>query len=774
MKNIFVWLLILFPISFYQAAQQPPELPVAALEKKLASVSGKERVDTLNALAYRLYQRSPGTSLRFGEEALVLSEKLGCIEGEAAACANIAHASMSLQDSPKARQFYNRALEIYRKTGSSEKIADTLNHLGGAYRWANDYKTAVQIYREALKIAGEAGLDKIMIASLRNIGIVYSDVDSYEKALDYHLQALKKAEVLGDSRQIAGESLHIGRLYSLMMDNSLALKHLNHALSYFEESNLHLMAVRTHDAIGSVYLNLRKNEQALNHFRISMEIARSIGYKIGIAVSYENISTVHRMSGEFSRALADYRSALAIFREIDSKSMIATALGNIGYIYRSLKDYPQALSYFRKALSFRDELPNKRSMVHFLHAAGACCIQTKQYQLAEDYLKDAVNTAINVNNQDSLISCYQDLSQLYRVKGDPWKALDYFQLYHQKEREYLANYNSKKINRLQATYEAQKNMEIQELILSKATITRNAFIAGFILLTVILALLFKKYIYLFSFWKKEKYVGRFRLMDKLGAGAMGAVFKAHSLTKKSDIAAVKILREELFNDPGSKIRFKREATIIDKLNHPNIVTIYEMGMAKEKLFIAMEYLEGITLEEKLTSESGIPLPVCLYIMRQIAGAAAYIHSRKVIHRDLKPGNIMLITKNGDTNFVKLLDFGLAKTEYQTQLTLSGNLVGTMEYMAPEQILDAQSLPANDIFSIGVIFYRMLSGEKPFKGDTVVEIMRRIVAREPEPISRLVPQIPVELSRLVMGMISKEPAQRPPASEVVEILENLRP
>lgn len=769
MKKVILLFSTLLLIPLVLAAESPPEQTVAAMEKKLSTVSGEERADTLNALANRLYQLSPGDCIRYGEEALALSEKLGCPDREAAACTNIARGFMSLQNSQKARQYYNRALEIYKKTGGKEKIAHTLNHLGAAYRWATDYRKAMNFHRQALKIAGEAGLEKIMIASLRNIGIVYSDVDSYEKSLDYHLQALKKAETLGTPRQIAEESLHIGRLYSELMDDLQALKHFNNALAYFKNSNQRIMATQTHDAIGAVYLRSRKNQRALDHFLKSLKIAREINYKIGIAVSYENISTVHRVTGKFQQALTDYQKALSISRELGSQSMIATALGNIGYIYRSLKDYPQALSYFRMALGYRDELPNERSMVHFLHAAGVCCIQLEQYRQAEAYLKDSVNTGIRINRKDMLSACYKSLSLLYQETSKPRKALEYFKLYHQKERDFLANYNTKRINRLQAKYEAQKNKEIQELILSKARITRNAFIAGFILVTIILILLFKRYIYLFSFWKKEKHVGRFRLLDKLGTGAMGAVYKAHSLTKKSDIAAVKVLRDELFGDPNSKTRFKREATIIDKLSHPNIVNIYEIGMAKDKLFIAMEYLEGRTLEDVLTSGPRPPFQVCLHIMRQVSAAVAYIHSRKVIHRDLKPGNIMLITKDGDTNFVKLLDFGLAKSEYHTQLTLSGNLVGTLEYMAPEQVVDAISLPANDIFSMGVIFYRMLSGEKPFTGETVVEIMRKIVTKEPPPISQLVPETPAELSRLIMQMIEKEHGRRPTSQTVEESL-----
>jgi serine/threonine protein kinase len=261
-------------------------------------------------------------------------------------------------------------------------------------------------------------------------------------------------------------------------------------------------------------------------------------------------------------------------------------------------------------------------------------------------------------------------------------------------------------------------------------------------------------------------------MEKLGSGGMGSIYKAHNLMDKSDIAAVKILREELFADDNNKKRFKREAAIIDKLRHPNIIRVFEVGISKEKLFLAMEYLEGKTLEDKIKDEGQLRLRESLHIMVQISDAITYIHSKNIIHRDLKPANIMLIEKNGDPNFVKLLDFGLAKIELETRLTQTGNFLGTLQYLAPEQVLDAYSVPANDIFSMGVIFYLMLCGKRPFAGETAIDIMRQVIIKEPAKVSECSPGIPAELDTLVMKMLAKEPGQRPSAESVRDTLQRL--
>jgi serine/threonine-protein kinase len=371
---------------------------------------------------------------------------------------------------------------------------------------------------------------------------------------------------------------------------------------------------------------------------------------------------------------------------------------------------------------------------------------------------------------------------LYETRGEYRKALEYYKQYHKSDKEIFNVKSSERITEMQTRYDTLKKEKeneilrnenkIQELRLSRATFSRNAFIIGFFLVSVILTLIFKKYLYLFAFWKKEKYIGQFRLMDQIGSGAMSTIYKAHSIVDKSKIAAVKILRGELFSNENSRQRFNREAVIIDKLEHPHIIQIFARGEAGQKPFIAMEFLKGRTLASKIMAEGKLNLKESLHIMARAADALAFIHSKNIIHRDLKPANIMLIERDGDSNFVKLLDFGLAKMEFQTKLTQSGNFVGTIEYVSPEQLLDADSSPANDIFSLGVTFYKMLSGQSPFPGETVIDIMRKVIKEEPLQVTTFRTDIPGELDNLIMKMLSKKPGQRPTAESVLGTLKSL--
>lgn len=283
----------------------------------------------------------------------------------------------------------------------------------------------------------------------------------------------------------------------------------------------------------------------------------------------------------------------------------------------------------------------------------------------------------------------------------------------------------------------------------------------------------KKYIIFAGFWKREKYIGKFKLVGKIGSGGMGTIYRAKDTTQKIGTVALKVLKEELYIDDNYRKRFKQEAAIIDQLDHPNIVKVIERGQFEQKLFIAMELLRGTTLSNKIAREDEIDLKEIVDIIYQVSGALVKIHGKEIVHRDLKPDNIMLIEHKGNRNFVKLLDFGLAKTQHQTRITQTGTVLGTLNYMAPEQISDGRFSYASDVYSLGVIFYETLTKKIPFPGDNVSDIMRQILNDAPvEPIlSR--PDLTPGLNKLVLRMIAKTPESRPLAIEVLDELKEFR-
>jgi ligand-binding sensor domain-containing protein len=284
---------------------------------------------------------------------------------------------------------------------------------------------------------------------------------------------------------------------------------------------------------------------------------------------------------------------------------------------------------------------------------------------------------------------------------------------------------------------------------------------------------FIKYRYLFVFWKKTSHIGHYKLIEKIAIGGMGTVYKAQDLLDKTGIYALKLLREEFSRDETLKKRFKNEAIIIDQLDHPNIISIIDRGEQDGKMFMVTEYLTGITLHQLMEEKKHLNPLTVLDIMSQISSALIRIHSKNVIHRDLKPENIMLIEKGGNPHFVKILDFGISKSQTFTQLTQSGMLLGTLRYLSPEQVSFSEITVASDIFSLGIIFYEMLSGETPFSGETTMEVVKQILGYQPEKLNKIRPDVSKETEALILKMLAKDPQNRPTIIEVHETINSIK-
>jgi TolB-like protein len=261
-------------------------------------------------------------------------------------------------------------------------------------------------------------------------------------------------------------------------------------------------------------------------------------------------------------------------------------------------------------------------------------------------------------------------------------------------------------------------------------------------------------------------VTHYMILERLGGGGMGVVYKAED-TKLKRIVALKFLPPELTRDPEAKERLIREAQAASALDHPNICTVYEVGEADEgQMFIAMACYDAETLKKKI--ESG-PMPIheAIDIALQIAQGLANAHEKGIVHRDIKPANIML-TQDG---MVKILDFGLAKQAGQTNLTKTGSTVGTAAYMSPEQARGEEVDRRTDIWSLGVTLYEMLTGQRAFKSDYEQALVYSILSQDPKPMSDLRPEVPAELERIVQRAMAKSPDDR--YQHVEEMLSDLR-
>jgi eukaryotic-like serine/threonine-protein kinase len=253
---------------------------------------------------------------------------------------------------------------------------------------------------------------------------------------------------------------------------------------------------------------------------------------------------------------------------------------------------------------------------------------------------------------------------------------------------------------------------------------------------------------------------RYRLLSCIGQGGMGQVYRALDTAIRREVA-VKLIVPDPASGPDSVERFLREAKNTARISHPNIVEVFDFGRGPEGLFFVMELLDGESLADCVIREQRLPIARVLKIAIQLCQGLAHAHGLGVIHRDLKPANIMLLDR-GEEDFVKILDFGVAKVEGQgTQLTKTGVLIGTVEYMAPEQILGRPIDARTDIYALGALLYRLLSGAHVFPGPSAPAIIHAQVSKQPESLrSRMQNQeFPIELDQIVLRCLAKAPEHR---------------
>jgi serine/threonine protein kinase len=261
-------------------------------------------------------------------------------------------------------------------------------------------------------------------------------------------------------------------------------------------------------------------------------------------------------------------------------------------------------------------------------------------------------------------------------------------------------------------------------------------------------------------------LGPYEILSPLGAGGMGEVYRARD-TRLDRTVAIKVLPAELARDEARRARFEREARAVSALNHPHIGTLYDIGREDGVDYLVLEYLEGETIAERL-SRGALPLDQALRIGAQIADALDKAHRARIVHRDVKPGNVVL-TKSG----AKLLDFGLARVEEPVRmpgglstlptqakpLTEEGSLLGTFQYMAPEQLEGKNVDARTDVFALGSVVYEMVTGKRAFEGKSPASLIGAILKDEPQPIAAMQPMAPPALDRAVRRCLAKDPDER---------------
>jgi eukaryotic-like serine/threonine-protein kinase len=266
--------------------------------------------------------------------------------------------------------------------------------------------------------------------------------------------------------------------------------------------------------------------------------------------------------------------------------------------------------------------------------------------------------------------------------------------------------------------------------------------------------------------------GRYETGERLGSGGMSTVYKATDRILERTVA-VKILAEHLHDDERFVARFKREALAVAKLIHPNIVQVYDTGVDDGRHYIVMEYVEGRSGAQILQRQGPVEPEIAAEIGIQACAGLDYAHRRGIIHRDVKPGNLMVVggPVGGGEMIVKLTDFGIARAIEQTRITQVGSVVGTAAYLAPEQVRGEEATPATDVYALGVVLYQFLTGRLPYEGSSLAELAVRQQNEKPLPPSTYDSDVPEPLGAAVLRALEGDPNRRYASAE--ELASGLR-
>ncbi len=253
----------------------------------------------------------------------------------------------------------------------------------------------------------------------------------------------------------------------------------------------------------------------------------------------------------------------------------------------------------------------------------------------------------------------------------------------------------------------------------------------------------------------SKKLGKYNVLGEIGRGGMAVVYRARQESLDRIVAIKELDLSRSSQDPRALERFQQEAKASASLIHPSIITVHDFWQRSRKAYIAMEFIDGLELKEALGTLGPIGPVTATRIAISLCQALSYAHERGVIHRDIKPGNIMLSTQGS----VKLADFGIALVSGSADLTTTGQIIGTPSYMSPEQIRGQPLGPASEVFSLGAVLYEMLTGSKPFTGPTDVAVTHAILHKRPVRIRKLSPRVPKRLVRVIMKCLRKKPSRR---------------
>lgn len=609
-----------------------------------------------------------------------------------------------------------------------------------------------------------------MMRSILLLVLFFSPLYAKTKVQIDSINALGNAYILSnivDSKTLFKTNLLAAQKLKYATGEAAALSNLGLSLylngAYDESLSSFLKAIRIYEKLdmpsqlsalyGEMGYQMKRRDIEKSRFYMKKGISIAEAHKLSERLSglYDNYGVVLQMSHVQDSALFFYNKALSIKKSLNDTHGIPFTLNHLASVYTEKKEFVKAKEYLQQSDRYRAKEIGGYGRIVNLLVWGDLFLAMGQLDSAATNFSKATTMPGAWEHPQMMSYSYRNMAKIYEQLKNYRQA--YFnQINYTTFKDSVLNLKSNaRIAKLEIEYETEK--KDRQLAQNQLKIESRNQQLFFLIIGIGLVLTFG------IFWiiknrrsilvLRKRRISHYRLLELLGSGGMGEVFKALDLNTSQEIA-LKLHSPHLHKDGLSRQRMITEGQTMKALRHTNIVQIFEYGETRDQSYIAMEYLPGGTLLNFIEKNHPIKIDFALELTQQICSGLEYIHKQGIIHRDLTSGNILL-DENGAA---RITDFGLARTPLVNTMTTLGTAMGTLGFIAPEQITGVDISAQTDIFSLGVVLYNLFTNKMPFYGENEMALIHAIFNTEPIPPTHFNSTIPVELEAVILRCLSK--------------------
>lgn len=759
------------------AQETAPVKTVAQMEQDLAGAKGKERLSLLLELARRPEEAQ--AAIKRAEEALALAQELGAHREEGLAHTVLGGLHDAAHHAEDARAHYVQAAKLFEDLDDPVHECEALDKLAHLDLRLGQFDQALSTALKAAALEPRLESKADVIQVLNTAAIACRRKGALQDALAHLQNALALCRSGEDAQSEIKTLMHMGIIHTDLGDHEAATQVLREALALSQSAD----GFRRGEILQNLSVVCMKQGELDSGIRFQKEaidVYRAQERKQSLTKGLAHLSQLYAMKEDFETAERLLREAADLARELDLRDEYLGIMTGLGAMQMERENYPEALATLKDVLKEREQSGAILDLAGPLSTLGYLYLKMGRFDQAIETYQRQIELARQTQCPYYEAEAMMAKSEARFQSGDCAGAWGDLKRYLELRDELTSRESQKTLNEMRTRYETEKKERENEL-LKKDVALKQATIANqrmWIMLVIALSLLGlvaaiilgRLFLTSYRYWKKSHFFGQYRIVEKIGEGGAGSVYRARDMVSGTDVA-LKVLHQSLVDEVARK-RLIQERLASERLGIPQVVEVLGKGEHDDRFYLAMEYVDGRTLTHWI-EHGPLSVKVAAGIFECLLDTLNQIHRAGVVHRDIKPDNIMIAGKEplderkiGDawseeiSSRLKILDFGLARVLGERMLTRTAMMGGTLPYMAPEFLTGKKTRGEHvDFYSLGVVTYQMLTGHLPFTAEETANLIAQILLETPATPRSINRDVPEAFSDFVMKLIARIPSDR---------------